>query len=354
MARARLGTVLIHADADAFFASVEARDDPALRGRPFAVASVVVACPSYEARALGIHGGMPVRQAERVAPGLVVVPPRYAAYEDASEHLFALFRSVTSWVEPGSMEEAFLDVRPQGLDPAATAHALRRRARAELGLVVSMGVGTTKLMAKVGSRRAKPDGLVVISRGEDRVVRRALRIEELWGVGRESAAALVAQGIRTVADLEGREVRDLTALVGTLVGRRLAAIAAATDDACVRLPGARRSAGAQRTISPATRSRSAVEEVFTQVLGTALARVPGHGVEATRLDVEVRFDDGASATTSTHIDPATTDRPAMAERARGALAGLAFEDDGRGIALVGLQVAFRPCRVDPDQLALPF
>lgn len=345
--------MLIHADADAFFASVAARDDPALRGRPFVVAWEVVACASYEARALGVHSGMPVRQAQRVAPGLVVVGARQEDLEAASEDLFALFRSVTSWVEPGSMEEAFLDVRPQGLDAVEAARELRRGARQEVGLAVSMGVGTTKLMAKVASRRAKPDGLLVISHGEDRVVRRALRVDELWGIGREKAAALVARGIRTVADLEGREVGELRPVVGTMVARRLAAIAAGTDDATVRLPAPRRSAGAQRTIAPASRSRSVVEEVFAQLTRSALGRMPPGGVEVTRVDVEVRYDDGGAATRTERVEPATEDPARVTGAARALLAGTAYEEDGRGVGLVGVSLSFRPARTDPAQLLLP-
>ncbi|SRR5580765_3901309 len=345
--------MLIHADADAFFASVAARDDPSLRGVPLVVAAGVVACPSYAARAIGIHSGMPTGQALRIAPGLRVVDPAYGSFEQASEDLFALFRSVTSWVEPGSMEEAFLDVRPQGLDPVATARDLRDQARRDLGLPVSIGVGTTKLMAKVASRRAKPDGMVVISRVEDRVVRRALRLEEVWGVGPTKVAALRAAGIHTVADLEEREVRDLATVVGTMIARRLAAVAAGTDDAMVRKPGPRRSAGASRTINPAVRSRSAVEQTYAVLVATALGRFGQPHVEVTRLDVDVRYDDGGLRRVTHKVDPATDDPATLRREAFAALADTAYEEDGRGVSLLGVQFTFRPARVDPDQLTLP-
>lgn len=345
--------MLIHADADAFFASVAARDDPTLRGRPFVVAWEVVACASYEARALGVHSGMPVRQAQRVAPGLVVVGLDHESVVAASEDLFAAFRSVTSWVEPGSMEEAFLDVRPQGLDAVETARALRERVRDEVGLAVSMGVGTTKLMAKVASRRAKPDGMVVISQGEDRAVRRALRIDELWGIGREKAAILAAQGIRVVADLDGREVRELRPIVGTMVARRLAAIVAGTDDATIRIPGQRRTAGAERTIAPATRSRSTVEEVFGGVVRSALGRMPA-GTEVTRVDVEVRFDDGGATSGSGRLDVPTATPDELTAHAHRLLVGTAYEEDGRGVSVIGVALSLRPARTDPDQLLLPW
>ena len=346
--------MLIHADADAFFASVAARDDPSLRGVPFVVAAGVVACPSYAARAIGIHSGMPTGQALRISPGLRVVDPAYGDYEQASADLFALFRSVTSWVEPGSMEEAFLDVRPQGLDPVATARDLRERARRDIGLPVSMGVGMTKLMAKVASRRAKPDGLVVISRAEDAVVRRGLRLDEVWGVGATKVAALRAAEIHTVADLEGREVRDLAVVVGTMIARRLAAVAAGTDDAMVRKPGERRSSGASRTINPAVRSRSAVEETYAVLVTTALGRLGQPRVEVTRIDVDVRYDDGDTKRVTRRLDRATDDPGTLRREAFAALTDTAYEEDGRGVSLLGVGFSFRPMRTDPDQMALPF
>lgn len=342
--------MLIHADADAFLASVEVRDDPRLADVPFAVAHQVVACASYAARARGVHAGLPVGRARRLCRDLVVVEPRDAAYEEASAALFALFRGVTTFVEPGSMEEAFLDVEQVGLDPVATARGLRARARAELGLPVSMGVGTTKLMAKVASRRAKPDGMLVISRTEDRAVRRALRLEEVWGVGPAKVEALRQREWRTVGDLVPLDIRDLTPVVGTMVARRLAAVAAGLDDARVRVPGERRSAAASRTI-PATRTRSAVEAVWSDLLDAALGRLPA-GVEVTRLDAGLRFEDGVPLTTTLDLRPAVTDPADVRGRAGAALAALGYEDDGRGVAFLSVGLACRPARVDPDQLEL--
>ena len=187
--------VILHADADAFFASVEQRDDPALRGRPMVVAHEVVACPSYEARALGIHAGMPLRQVRRRWPQVLVTGYRAEAYEEASVRLFEVFRRFTPLVEPGSVEEAFLDVtgRDRG-DPRGLAVALRAAARAEVGLPVSVGVGRTKLMAKLASRRAKPDGLVVVDAELEARVRPRLRLDELWGVGPTTYGSSTPQG----------------------------------------------------------------------------------------------------------------------------------------------------------------
>lgn len=343
--------MLIHADGDAFFASVEARDDPSLAGVPFAVALHVVMSASYEARAHGIHGAMPLRQAQRLYPGLRVVEPHSAKYEQASEELFALFRELTPFVEPGSLEEAFLDVGLVGKDPVEQGRLLRERARAELGLPVSVGVGTTKLMAKVASRRAKPDGMVVITRREDRALRRALRLDEVWGVGPGKAEALRRQGIRTVGDLVDREVRDLVPIVGTMVARRLAAVAAGTDDADIKVPGERRSAGASRTLMRATRTASMIEATWEELVGSALGRLP-QGAEVTRLDVLVRYEDGVVVDRPDPLQAALTDHEQVRERAHHLLASSGWADDGRAVVHLAIGLQCRPARRNEDQLEL--
>lgn len=342
--------MLIHADADAFFASVEARDDPSLRGVPFVVAGPVVACASYAARALGVRSGIPTGHALRIARDLRVVTPRFAAYERASSELFALFAEVTAFVEPGSMEEAFLDVEAVGRDAVETATALRARAREQLGLPVSMGVGTTKLMAKIASRRAKPDGMVVIGRGSDRAVRLGLRFEDVWGLGPGTVAALQRQGWWTVADVVPLEIGDLTPVVGKMQARRLTAIAAGLDDARIRAPGERRSAGASRTIAP-TRSRSVVEGTFADLLRNAWARLPP-AVEITRVEVALRFEDGYVVGETRDVRPALTGADSVGAVAGGLLGGTSYEDDGRGVSFLSVGLVCRPARTNPDQLGL--
>ena len=162
--------VILHADADAFFASVEQRDDPRLRGRPTIVGPGVVTAASYEARAYGVHGGMSGWRARRLCPHATFVSPRFSAYTEASKALFEIFGQTAPKVEGLSMEEAFLDVR--GLEaisgtPREIAVRLRRRAREEVGLPVSVGVARTKVLAKMASRAAKPDGLLVIAPSDE-------------------------------------------------------------------------------------------------------------------------------------------------------------------------------------------
>jgi DNA polymerase-4 len=331
--------VILHADADAFLASVEQRDDPRLRGRPMVVGHEVVACPSYEARALGIHAGMPLGQVRRRWPQVLVTGYRAEAYEAASAGLFEVFRRFTPLVEPGSIEEAFLDVegRDRG-DPGGMAAALRATARAEVGLPVSVGVGRTKLMAKLASRRAKPDGFVVVDAELEARVRPRLRLDELWGVGPTTWGRLNAAGLHVVADLHGWSEGDLTRIVSTAMARRLRSIADGTDDATIRLPGPRRSVSASRSL-PSTRARSKVVAVLEECVGRALHRVvtlEGEPRLPGRLEVVVRYDDGAQVQQRGPLPSPTVDPEVIGAAAVHLLERTAYEWDGRGVTMVGV------------------
>jgi DNA polymerase-4 len=239
---------ILHVDVDAFFVAVEVRDDPDLAGLPLAVAEQVVACASYEARAWGVHAGMTVGRATRTCPPLVVARLRGAAYERASADLFALLDEVAAAVEPGSVEEAFVRLPGLGWPDVDTAAAgLRERIRDGVGLPVSIGVGRTKLMAKLASRAAKPGGIVVTTPGDEPAVRDALRIDELWGVGPTTRDRLADAGLHTVADLRTWSVAALAAVAGTAMGRRLYRIAAGTDDTELTPPPPRRSFSVKRS-----------------------------------------------------------------------------------------------------------
>ncbi|TQM57179.1 Y-family DNA polymerase [Humibacillus xanthopallidus] len=337
--------MILHADADAFLASVEQRDDPRLRGRPLVVAHEVVACPSYEARALGIHAGMPLGRVRRRWPHVLVTGYRPEAYEAASAGLFEIFRRFTPLVEPGSIEEAFLDVagRDRG-DPGGMAAALRAVARAELGLPVSVGVGRTKLMAKLASRRAKPDGLVVVDAELESRVRPRLRLDELWGVGPTTWRRLHAAGLHVVADLHGWSEDDLGRIVTTAMARRLLSIADGTDDATIRLPGPRRSVSASRSL-PSTRTRSTVEGVLEECVGRALHRVvalDGAPRVPRRIEVLVRYDDGAHVQQRGPLPSPTVDPEVVGATATRLLEQTAYEWDGRGVTMVGVTLPLPP------------
>src|SRR5437764_13397307 len=195
---------ILHADVDAFFASVEQRDESALRGRPVIVGPGVVMAASYEARANGVRGGMGAAKALRLCPQAAVVAPRFSAYAEPSKALFEVFDRTAPLVEGLSMEEAFLDVR--GLErisgaPEQIAVRLRREVRERVGLPVSVGVARTKVLAKMASRAAKPDGLLVVPPERERAFLRPLPVERLWGVGPSTAVKLHELGIATVGDL---------------------------------------------------------------------------------------------------------------------------------------------------------
>ena len=331
--------MIIHADADAFFASVEQRDDAHYRGVPMVVGEQVVACASYEARALGIHAGMPLREVRRRWPATLVAPVRGGAYEEASNRLFEVFRRFTPLVEPGSMEEAFLDVTgcDRG-DPAGMAAAIRAAARQEVGLPVSVGVGRTKLMAKLASRRAKPDGVVVVDAELEARVRPRLRLDDLWGVGPVTYEKLHAAGLFVVSDLYGLSTHDLTDRgLSTAMARRVVSIAAGTDDATIRLPGPRGSVGATRSF-PSTRTRSAVEAVLRASVQRALARLGDDERLPTRLEVVVRFDDGAQVTERGPLPEPSTEPAVVGAAAVGLLERSAWEQDGRKVTLVGVSI----------------
>lgn len=329
--------VLFHADGDAFLASVEQRDDDRLRGRPLAVGEQVVACASYEARALGVHAGMPLGQVRRRWPQVVVVPYRPEVSEEASARLFEVFRRFTPLVEPGSMEEAFLDVtgRDHG-DPAGLARALRAEARARVGVPVSVGVGRTKLIAKLASRRAKPDGLVVVDAALEERLRPRLRLDDLWGVGPATYGKLHAAGLVTVSDLWGASEEDLRAHgISTAMARRLVSIATGTDDATIRLPTARRSVGASRSL-PSTRTRSTVRSALAAQVSRALERLGADLRLPRRIEVQVRFDDGTVLVQRGPLPAPTRDPAAVLVSADALLETSDWEQDGRGVTLVGI------------------
>src|SRR5438876_8003595 len=214
---------ILHADVDAFYASVEQRDDPALRGRPVIVGGGVVLAASYEAKAYGVRTAMGGRQAQSLCPDAVVVPPRMSAYSDASKALFRVFENATPLVEGLSIDEAFLDVR--GLEriagsPTEIAVRLRRDVRERVGLPLTVGVARTKFLAKVASGVAKPDGLLVVPPAAELDFLHPLPVERLWGVGPATARKLQGRGIRTVGQVAGLAEAALVAMLGRAGGRQ--------------------------------------------------------------------------------------------------------------------------------------
>ena len=242
---------ILHADLDAFYASVEQRDDPALRGRPVIVGGGVVLAASYEAKARGVRTAMGGRQARRLCPQAVVVSPRMSAYSDASRAVFAIFEQTTPLVEGLSIDEAFLDVR--GLrrisgPPLEIAAWLRREVRERVGLPITVGVARTKFLAKVASGVAKPDGLLLVPPASELAFLHPLPVERLWGVGPVTAEKLRRRGVTTVGQVARLAETALVSMVGRAAGRQLHALAHNRDPRRVRGGRRRRSMGAQRAL----------------------------------------------------------------------------------------------------------
>ncbi|TDE33558.1 DNA polymerase IV [Actinomadura sp. 6K520] len=346
------GAVILHADLDAFYASVEQRDDPALRGRPVIVGAGVVLAASYEAKACGVRTAMSGGTARRLCPRAVVVPPRMSAYAAASKAVFAVFRATTPLVEGLSIDEAFLDVDGLGTPPADVAVRLRRVVAEEVGLPITVGVARTKFLAKVASGVAKPDGLLVVPPEGEMEFLRPLPVRSLWGVGRATAARLARYGVTTVGDVADMPESTLVSLLGPGAGGHLHDLARNRDPRPVRTGVRRRSMGAQRALGRRARSP---EELDAMLVGLA-DRLGGRLRAARRLcrtvTLRLRFGDFARATRSRTLPQATAETPRILDVARGLLAAAAPLIGSRGLTLIGLSLGdLRDDRA--VQLALP-
>jgi len=305
---------ILHVDMDAFFASVEQRDDPALVGLPVAVGSPtgrgVVAAASYEARAFGVRSAMPMVRARRLCPDLVVVRPRFARYQEVSQQLMAVLRDITPLVEPLSLDEAFLDVagavRIFG-DPPTIAELVRSRVRTDLDLPCSVGVGPTKSVAKLLSGLAKPAGVLHWPADEVAARLRPLPVAMLWGAGPRTSERLVAHGLTTVGDVADADLRLLHRLVGDATGSQLHALAQGIDPRGVEPVHAARSISAETTFSDDVDDPVVLERRLLR-LGTDVARrLRAQGLAARTVTVKVRFADHRDVTRSSTL-PGATDR----------------------------------------------
>ncbi len=334
---------IIHLDMDAFYASVEQRDDPALRGRPVAVGGRpesrgVVAAASYEARAFGVRSAMAMARAVRLCPKLAIVRPDFAKYRAVSGQVFDLFRAVTPLVEPLSLDEAYLDVTENAWnEPFATpvARRLKRQIRAETGLTASAGVAANKFLAKVASALEKPDGLTVVPPGRVEPFLRQLPVDALWGVGPVTARKLRAHGLRQLVDIRGVDEATLRGLVGRQAGwlRRLAH---GDDDRPVMPHRVAKSSGSERTwpedLLDLDEIRREVERLARRT-GDWLA---GRTQAARTVTIKVRYADFTTITRSLTALPAARDADTVAARA---LVLLARTEAGtRPVRLLGVNV----------------
>ncbi len=346
---------ILHADVDSFFASVEQRDDASLRGRPVAVGGGVVLAASYEAKAFGVRTAMGGRAARRLCPGLVVVPPRFKAYTDASRAMFDVFDDTSPLVEGLSIDEAFLDVRGMRRiagAPEEIAVRLRQRLREEVGLPVTVGVARTKFLAKVASGVAKPDGLLVVPVEGELAFLHPLAVERLWGVGAATAQRLHAHGLTTVGQVAALEENVLVAMLGRALGRQLHALAHNRDPRRVR-PGRRRgSIGAQRALGSRPRSPAELDATLVALIDR-VARRMRHARRVCRTVVlRLRFSDYTRATRSHTLTEATAQTGPLLGVARDLLAAARPLIRERGLTLVGVALT-NLAGAGEVQLALP-
>jgi DNA polymerase IV len=347
---------ILHADADAFFASVEQRDDPRLRGRPVIVGGGVVLAASYEAKAHGVRTAMGGARARRLCPQAIVVPPRMSAYAEASKAMFRVFEDTSPLVEGLSIDEAFLDVR--GMErsfgtPTEIAVRLRRAVRDRVGLPVTVGVARTKFLAKVASGVAKPDGLLVVPPERELAFLHALPVERLWGVGPVTAAKLRERGITTVRQVALLPESSLVSMLGRASGRHLHALAHNLDPRPVQARRRRGSIGSQRARGRAAWSPTSVDADLMTLVDRVTRRMRAAGRVGRTVVLRLRFDDYTRATHSHTLLEPTAQTEAILRTARALVAEAMPTIERRGLTLVGVAVA-NLADADAVQLALPF
>jgi DNA polymerase-4 len=352
----RSEATILHADLDAFYASVEQRDDPRLRGRPVIVGGGVVLAASYEAKVHGVRTAMGGRQARRLCPDAIVVPPRMSAYAEASKAVYAVFEDTTPLVEGLSIDEAFLDVR--GLEriagsPAEIAARLRCDVRERVGLPITVGVARTKFLAKVASGVAKPNGLLVVSPDRERAFLLPLPVERLWGVGPVTAGKLHDRGVATVGQVAGLGEGALVSLLGRAAGAHLHALAHNRDPRVVRTRPRRRSIGSQRALGRGPRTAAEIDAGLITLVDRVTRRMRAAGRVGRTVVLRLRFGDFSRATRSYTLRRHTAQTQTILVAMRGLVAAATPMIERRGLTLIGVAVTNLE-DAGERQLELPF
>ncbi len=347
---------ILHADLDAFYASVEQRDNPRLRGRSVIVGGGVVLAASYEAKACGIRTAMGGGQARRLCPQAIVLPPRMSAYVEASRAVFAVFADTAPVVEALSIDEAFLDV--SGLEritgtPIEIAARLRRDVLARVGLPITVGVASTKFLAKVASGVAKPDGLLRVAPGSELAFLHPLAIERLWGVGAVTARKLRDEAITTVGEVARLTESDLVSIVGRASGRHLHALAHNRDPRRVRPRRRRASIGAQHALGRSRKSAAEIDAALLGLVDRVTRRMRASQRAGRTVVLRLRFGDYTRATRSHTLTHATAHTQTILATARALLATAMPMIERRGLTLVGVAVTNLGSNA-AVQLVLPF
>jgi DNA polymerase IV len=333
---------ILHADLDAFYASVEQRDDPALRGRPVLVGMGVVLAASYEAKARGVRTPMGVSRARALCPDAVVVGPRMSAYSAASKAVFEIFRDTTPIVEGISIDEAFLDVtglRKIRGEPREIAARLRAAVREEVGLPITVGIAGTKFLAKVASAVGKPDGLLEVPSGRELAFLHPLPVERLWGVGPVTAARLRERRITTVGQVARVGEAALVGILGAAAGRHLHALAHNRDPRRVRVGHRRGSIGSQCALGRRQRPFAEIDATLAALVDRVTRRMRGAHRAGRTVTLRLRFDDFGRATRSRSLLKATMQTRTILATARALLAEARPLIETRGLTLVGVAVS---------------
>ena len=332
---------VLHADLDAFYASVEQRDAPALRGRPVIVGGGVVLAASYEAKARGVRTAMGGRQARELCPEAIVVPPRMEAYSAASRDVFAIFRDTTPLVEGLSIDEAFLEVgglRRIAGTPEQIAARLRERVKIEVGLAISVGVARTKFLAKVASAVSKPDGLLVVEPDREQEFLLPLPVERLWGVGRVTAEKLHRLGITSVGQLAELESATAERLLGKATGAHLHALARLRDPRPVDTARRRSSIGSQRALGSRPRLPEELDLILTQIVDRLARRLRDGDRVCRTVVLRLRYGDFSKATRSRTVGTASDRTSVLLGVARELFAAAQPEITERGLTLIGISL----------------
>jgi len=343
---------------DAFFASVELRSRPELKGKPLVVGGRngrgVVLAATYEARTFGVHSAMPMGRALRLCPSLIVIPPEHSRYSEASRGVMELFRSITPLVEPLSLDEAFLDVSGAGRrlgSPREIAELLRARIADEQGLPCSVGVASTKFVAKLASSRAKPDGLLVVPHESVVAFLHPLPIGALWGVGEKTEEVLSRLGLRTIGDLAATSESTLISAVGQAAGSHLYALAWGSDERDVTPNEPERSIGAEETFARDIDDVAIIRRELLRLSERCAARLRASGQLGRTISIKVRFADFTTITRSRTLREPTDVARVVYDTARGL--HQALNKDGALLRLVGVRVEGLAEAVDtPHQLAM--
>jgi DNA polymerase-4 len=347
---------ILHADLDAFYASLEQRDNPLLRGKPIVVGAGVVLAASYEARRFGIYTPMGLTNARRLCPQLIVVEPHFTAYSDASKAVFEIFDHTTPLVEGLSIDEAFLDVRGmQLLSGSSTEIAvqLRQEVRQRVGLPITVGVARTKHLAKVASGVAKPDGLLVVPPDAELAFLHPLPVEHLWGVGKVTARKLHDRGISTVGQIAALGEAAIIDIVGQASGRHLHALAHNRDPRPVHVGRRRRSIGSQRATGLSRLPEDALDATLLGLVDRVTRRMRAAGRVGRTVVLRMRFGDYTRATRSHTLLWPTAHTQTILSAVRGLLGASMPLIQCQGLTMIGISVSNLE-NDDAIQLRLPF